>query len=194
MANQVDIGNLMLNPGDYLDFEFQEVGTPGQIELAVKGIKDSLAHDSRWHYQGSAESQRDGNTYITITVQVSKSVTPAYNGASMATSIVPIVVAGIVVAASVIIGLVYAVPRAAAIVETHITARSANGDVRAIWENPDLTDAQKEAAAGEISQVTTKAITATNAPLVSTGGGMSLGLILVGGALLLFFLGSQRGR
>jgi hypothetical protein len=84
---------------------------------------------------------------------------------SMAGGIVPLAGYGIYVLARVVISLVvaYAATQVFAIKQTNITVRDANGKVLAITH-----------------------------PLISTGGGLSMGLIFAGGAVLLFLFLIQR--
>lgn len=62
--------DVQLTPGDLLDVTFLETGTPDDVRAAVHDVKQALAKDSRFNYQGSREELRDDETYLIVTVQV----------------------------------------------------------------------------------------------------------------------------
>ena len=197
MDTAIDIGNLKLYPGQFLEFSVLKLGNETAVSEAVHAIKGALANDDRWNYQGSAESQHDGRSFVTITVQVRKSYQPTNTGgASLAMGIAPIVYVG-VVAAVAIVGLIRSivVARANAVKEWSITVRESNMQVVAIYQNENLTESEKATAAAAITGNVAKAASVVQSqPLVSTGGGLSLGLILVGGGLLFAFFSGKLSR
>lgn len=76
MANAIP-SDEVLYPGDLVDVEYEIVGGNSFLTaLAVHRVKEDLATDDRFHYQGSQEVERDDqgdgvrHRYLIITVQV----------------------------------------------------------------------------------------------------------------------------
>jgi hypothetical protein len=201
MTQQIDIGNLQLYPGQFLEFGVLKLGNDASFSTAIKAIKDSLANDDRWNYQGSEGFTRvdpdtgETQTGVTIVVQIRKSYQPTNEGgASLVTGFLPAIPVGYVLV-SLIAGLVAGAIvgwKSSAII-AWIIAKDGNNALMAIWNNPNMPIEQKLAATEAIQANVESATKAASKPIVSVGGGMSLGLILVGGALLFaFFSGAMR--
>jgi hypothetical protein len=195
---QIDIGNLELHPGDIVEFDFLEVGNAASVALALKSIKGALANDARWSYQGFQETDQADGRHATVYVQIRKDYGKTVGGNFVfAQGIVPIVPLA-VVGLGALIAYVAAskAPWVAAIIEAHITARTEMGEIRAIWNNPNLPVEQKREATAAIqgaattaSKTTDHAVTAN--AVAGTSSAVGFGLVLVGGVLLFALLSGK---
>jgi len=195
MAQPVDIGNLQLNPGDFLEFEYLEMGTPTAVQMAVHAVKAALANDARWNYQGSFESERadveTGATfkYVTIIVQIRKPT--AQTVPSLAGGIVPVIAIGGYILFGVVAGYVAAalIPWKSAVKLVSETAKDGNGQIRAIVQDQTIPDDMKKVAIAAIQANVEQTQVVASKPLIGFGGGMTTGLLLaVGGIFLFLFL------
>jgi hypothetical protein len=161
MAETVQLDNDKLYPGDIIRFDF-EILSDNQvlIGLAVKSVKDRIAADDRLDYQGSAERtvgdlelKRDVRM-LSIYAQVRRYRRGDRPELQLAIAWVPL---SIVVAAV-----------AGALVYYGSTLRDLGHVVERIVTNPNLSDAQKQAALAALGG----------------GSGVGAGLAAMGGGLV----------